>query len=117
MSNLWAVHAYESMYGGYQGIEDYAVIEAISEDEVNDIATSMSFEVIESYTESEIIEDIKKEYEYDTDEFWDAVEEAKNESVSYEYYKITEPTTASLEELNDLFSNNPDSFIEKYCKE
>ena len=114
---LYAIHAYENIYGGLHGIEEYEVIEAETLKEADEYAYDLSCEVINSYADvmDNIIEDAES-YDYETDEEYDEfIEEAINEDIAFEIHPISIETNKSLEELTNEYFNNPDDFIKEYC--
>ena len=98
MGKLYAIHAYEDHFQGLHGVEEYEVIEACNDEEAEQYANEMAEAVIDSYG-----------YMWDEDDY-DEFEEER----LYEIYRLTEETNASLEELNDEWYNNPETFLEKY---
>ena len=114
----YAIYAYESTYGGLHGMNDYAVVTVGSEREAESIGYEMAIDVIESYEciTSGIEEDaICNGCEEGTDEYWDYIEEAKNENAEYEVYEITTPTDKSDEVLSKEFWNDKKGFLAYYC--
>ena len=59
---LYAIHAYEGIYGGLHGIESFAVIEAETTEEAEHYGLEMSYEVIDDY--SCIMEDFEQDAEF-----------------------------------------------------
>ena len=125
---LFAIHAYETMYYGLHGVEDYAIVECKNEKEAAEIACQMSRDLIHSYRETE--ENIDQEaafilgYEYDEmlemlaadeeiDGYSEACNEAENEMICFKLYELDENCGMSIDYLNSL-----DFFevIDKYCK-
>lgn len=115
-----AIHAYDQMYGGLHGIEDYGVITVDSIEEAEEYGLEMSYDVINSYS------DIYKEFEdsaeadeieRDSDEWNDYIDECIQEDIAYSIYLITEETDKSNEELTLEFYNDKEEFIRTYCKE
>lgn len=114
---LYAVRAYEQIYGGLYGMHTNFVMEADPEQEVENEAVAASIEVMSDY--SSIMEDIyeqaSEEYEVETDEWWDLVSAIQEENVAYGIYPIVNTKGKTLEELDEEFCNDPDGFIETYC--
>lgn len=129
---LYAVIAYEQMYGGLHGMISYFVAEGTRE-EVEEMAIEESYSIMEEYSdimddleeaakeevgfESDQYEDYEEEEgsaEYD-DEYSRALDEQMAENVQYEIYPIVKETNYSIEHLNELFNRNHESFIRKYC--
>ena len=107
MGNIYAIHAFEQEFGGLHGIESYAVIEAINDEEAIMIAEEMSREVIEDYSNY---------LDFMTDEAnsEEELEEIIEEDIDGIVYKLMEDTNASLEELDEEYNNDPDEFLKKY---
>lgn len=122
MSQLYAIHAFENVFGGLHGVEDYAVVEVQDEKEVYNIATEMSYQVIDGFEgmimEAEGWEEdaINEGLEENTDEFWDYIAELRSEDIAYSIYKLKE-TNESLEALNEQLLSDPEEFLEKYTIE
>ena len=128
---LYAVIAYEQMYGGMHGMVSYFVIEGTEKD-AEEAAIDESYYIMESY--SSIMEDLEaaaaEEVGWDEDEFdeymedstsgadeeyTNALNELMKENLQYEIYPIVKETNLSLEQLDNLFNNNPDDFLREYC--
>lgn len=114
---LYAVRAYEQIYGGLHGMQTNFVMEANSEQEVEDEAVNASIEVMSDYFSimEDIYEQASEEYERETDEWWDLVNAIQEENVAYEIHQIVDAKGKSLEELDKEFCDDPDGFIETYC--
>lgn len=118
MSKLFAVRAYENIYGGLHGMESLSVIEVETEEEANDYAYDEAISIINDY--SEIFKDFEQEAEEagldpNSDEWCEFIDERIDEDVSWELFEITKETNESLDVLNEKFYNDPDTFIEEYC--
>ncbi len=128
---LYAVIACEQMYGGLHGMVSYFVAEG-TEEEVEEQAIDESYSIMEQY--SDIMDDLedaaREEVGWDEDEFdeymedstsgadeeyTDALNELMRENLQYEIYPIVKETNLSLEQLDNLFNNNPDDFLREYC--
>ena len=118
MSKLFAIKAYENEYSGMHGMEEFFVIEAKDINEARQEAHEASLEVINNY--SCILDILEEEadnlYERDTEDWNSYFEQLQDEDTAYEIYEIVNETNNSLEHLNELFCNDPDEFINKYCK-
>lgn len=118
MSKLFAVRAYENIYGGLHGMESLSVIEVETEEEAKEYAYDEALSVIDNYFE--ISENFEQEAEEEgldpgSDEWCEFIEECRNEDVSWELFEITKETNESLDVLNEKFCYDPDTFIEEYC--
>ena len=128
---LYAVIACEQMYGGLHGMVSYFVAEG-TEEEVEEMAIDESYSIMEEY--SDIMDDLEAaaaeeigwdedeldEYMEDStsgadDEYTRALNEQMQENLQYEIYPIVKETNLSLEQLDNLFNNNPDDFLREYC--
>lgn len=122
---IWAIRAYDEMYGGLHGMVEYDIIEG-TEEEADECGLEMSNEVIESYSNiyNSLEDDIRQyceEEDFDYDENGDEVEDIREEIYRedtawdiHELDKIMLPTL-DFNELNNMFYNNPDEFLEKYA--
>lgn len=128
---LYAIIACEQMYGGLHGMVSYFVAEGTKE-EAEEMAIDESYAIMEEY--SCIMDDLEAaaaneigwdedeldEYMEDStsgadDEYSRALEEQMAENLQYEIYPIVKETNLSLEQLDNLFSNDPEGFIREYC--
>ena len=102
----FVIYAYESTYGGLNGIYDICVTEINSLDEADDIGETMAYEVIDSYSHL---------FEPDPDE---EDEEYEATSPEWEYTRILPkwdniPTAELDAEAAEL---GYEEFVNKYCK-
>lgn len=128
---LYAVIACEQMYGGMHRMVSYFVAEG-TEEEVEEMAIDESYAIMEEY--SSIMDDLeqaaREEVEWTEEEFEDyindstaeadeeytrALNEQMRENLQYEIYPIVKETNLSVEQLDNLFSRNPEEFIREYC--
>lgn len=99
---IYAIHAYEDVYGGYHGIEEWGFIEAESEEDESLIATAqeMCGSLISSYgLEDEYLEGFE---DLDEEELGDFVLE------HYAWDTIPLPKATSVEECERLYNDNND---------
>lgn len=99
----FVIYAYESTYGGLNGIYDICVTEINSLDEADDIGETMAYEVIDSYSHL---------FANDEDEEYEAT------SPEWEYTRILPkwdniPTAELDAEAAEL---GYEEFVNKYCK-
>lgn len=115
---LYAIHAYESSFGGLYGMDAHIIEECDSMEEAEEIALEASLNVMESY--SCIIDDIyeaaSEEYEQETDEWYKVVEDMKQEATAWEIYPVVDIKDKSIRELEEEFWNNKEEFIKTYCQ-
>jgi len=128
---FYAVIACEQMYGGMHGMVSYFVAEG-TEEEVEEMAIDESYAIMEEY--SSIIDDLEaaaaEEIGWDEDEldeyindpmaeideeYTNVLNELMKENLQYEIYPIVKETNLSLEQLNNLFDDDPEEFIREYC--
>ena len=114
---LVAIHAFENIYQGLHGIEDYVVVEVADEKDAIETALNMSYEVIDSY--GDIYSDFYSDAEFEgleegTDEWEEYIEAARAEDTAFDIFLVKE-TTKTLEELNNMIYHDPEGFIEEYC--
>lgn len=115
-----AIHAYENIYGGLHGIENYAVVEVDDLEEAEAYGVEMSIDVINSY--HNIIEEFYESAEADGLEInspeWDEyIDECIESDIVYNIYPLTTETDKTLEELTDEFYYNEKEFLNIYCGE
>ena len=119
MSKLFAIKAYDQIYGGLQGMIKKEVIEATSLEEAENYGKECSIDVINDW--EEILENFENnalfdDIEEDSEEWDEYINSCINEDIAYEVYEITEETNESLENLNEKFYSDEEYFLKKYCK-
>ena len=119
-----AIHAYDEIFGGLHGFEDFDVVEVNNEQEAYEIGYDMAYEVINSYWyqyEDMFDEDVTNEgIEEDTDEYESYKEEWIEDIATCEIREITD-IDVTKEDILDLWDELRDigwkEFTDKYCKE
>ena len=122
---IWAIRAYDELYGGLHGMERYDIIEG-TEKEADECGLEMSYEVIESYHDIyDSLEDDIREYceeegfDYDGngEEVEDTREEIYGEDTAWDIHELDKEKLPTLDfnKLNNMFYNNPDEFLELYA--
>lgn len=91
-----AIHAYEGIFGGLHGIEDYLVTEVKELKAAEDIASDLAYSVVEDYS-------------YNFDE-----EDLDDPELCWEIYEVTNTKDKDENELTHEYWNDPDTFIEDY---
>ena len=118
MSKLYVVRAYEQIYSGMHGMEDWFVTDADDLDDVEEEAREASFDVIASY--GEIYESFESDAELNgleegTDEWEAFIEESEHEDVAYDIWEVmTDKYT--FDEIDEFLSRDPDGFVDEYCQ-
>lgn len=114
---LYAIYAYEGMYGGLHGMDNHAIVDCRDEGEAEDIGVEMSYDVMGSYEciSSSFQEEASEEFEEGSDEWYQFIEDAKAENVAYVIYEIVDTKGKSVRELEEEFYNDREGFIEEYC--
>ncbi len=115
----YAIYAYENMYGGLHGINDYAVVKADSYEMAEKMATELSSDVIDSYIDDEEIREAAGINE-DDDFFTEELDDFYAEEIAYDIYTLDESKIRdeiSLNSYSDEFRDDPHEFIEKYKAE
>ena len=120
---MWyVIHAFEEKYGGYHGIEDWAISTGTEEEAIEE-ARELSLDVMNFY--SFIIDELENDVEAFTDENMseDDIEELRydiyNENVAYEIWKIKSNIIKEydIDTLGKWLYDDPEGFIEKYCND
>lgn len=114
---LYAIYADEAMYCGLHGMYTTQVVECPSLEEAEEIGLEESRRVMESYNciiES-IYEQASEEYEEWSHEWEDMVNEIMEENTSYQVFEIKDSKGKSIQELDEEFYNDKESFIKEYC--
>jgi len=118
---MWyVIHAFEEKYGGYHGIEDWAISTGTEEEAIEE-ARELSLDVMNFY--SFIVDELENDVEAFTDENMseDDIEELRydiyNENVAYEIWKIKSNIIKEydIDTLEKWLYDDPEGFIEKYC--
>lgn len=114
---LYAIHAYESSFGGLHGMDSHVIVECDSMAEAEEVALVESMDVMESYSciMDEIYEAASEDYEEGTDEWYQAVEDMKQDSAEWRIYYVIDTKGKSINELEVEFWNDEDEFIRTYC--
>lgn len=116
---LVAIYAYENIYGGCLGMNEFDIVEVNTMDEAEEIACDMSKNVMDSYDciMAELKNMVKSELEFnnnmDKDDVWSDV---IDENIAYVLYEVKCTCGKSIEELGQEFYDDKMGFIEKYCK-
>lgn len=93
-----AIHAYEGIYCGLHGIEDFYVTEVDNLKSAERIALDLANDVIEDYG-------------YDFEE-----EDLEDPDLLWEIYEVTDTKGKTEDELNDEYHYDPEDFlIEHSC--
>ena len=109
--SIYLIHAFEDMYSGLHGIEDYALLETNSIKSVEAEGREMSLEVMESY--SSIGEELYAQaydqasaegFDEDSMEFDGILEDCYNENIAYEYWKLSDEHT--YEEYENMLNES-----------
>lgn len=117
---LFAIHAYEGIFGGLNGMEETAIIDVNTLKEAEDYAIEMSYDVMNSYLciQEAFEEDaISEGFEEQTQEWEEFIEECRAEDVAYDVWRILDTKGKTREELEKEFHNDKENFIKKYCKD
>lgn len=119
------IYAYDDLYGGLHGMYDYTFYEANNErqaEQAEEVAIDLSCGVIERYYD--ITEHLEEEADLcsddrDSDEWFNAYDEAVMQDTAYEIYALKDEVKDKNEdELDELISQEGVSgFIDKYCEE
>lgn len=110
---IFAIHAYETNYGGLHGIEDWGFDEAYNENAeyLNDYGRQLSMEVIESYG---FLEEEYLDGEEELDE--DEIDDILNEHLAWDVIPLpgAPSVNACWEYLKE--HNDPEGLVEMYSK-
>lgn len=121
---LWAVWGYDDIYGGLHGMKEVEIYEG-TENEAIEYARELADSVISSYSDIyDALEDSVREYCEDegiemsvgSEEEDDIREEFYNDDMVYGCIEldINKLPTLDIEELEKMYYNDEDSFIEAY---
>ena len=121
---LWAVWGYDDIYGGLHGMKEIDIYEG-TENEAIEYARELANNVISSYSDIyDALEDSVREYCEDegiemgvgSEEEDDIREEFYNDDMVYGCIEldINKLPTLDIEELEKMYYNDEDGFIEAY---
>ena len=121
---LWAVWGYDNIYGGLHGMKEVEIYEG-TENEAIEYARELADNVISSYSNIyDALEDSVREYCEDegiemgvgSEEEDDIREEFYNDDMVYGCIEldVNKLPTLDLEELEKMYYNDEDGFIEAY---
>ena len=121
---LWAVWGYDDIYGGLHGMKEIEIYEG-TENEAIEYARELADSVISSYSDIyDALEDSVREYCEDEGIEMDVGSE-KEDDIREEFYNddmiygcieldINKLPTLDIEELEKMYYNDEDGFIEAY---
>lgn len=121
---LWAVWGYDDIYGGLHGMKEVGIYEG-TENEAIEYARELADSVISSYSDIyDALKDSVREYCEDegiemgigSEEEDDIREEFYNDDMVYGCIELdtTKLPTLDIEELEKMYYNDEDGFIEAY---
>ena len=121
---LWAIWGYDDIYGGLHGMKEVGIYEG-TENEAIEYARELADSVISSYSDIyDVLEDSVREYCEDegiemgvgSEEEDDIREEIYNDDMVYGCIEldVNKLPTLDLEELEKMYYNDEDGFIEAY---
>ena len=121
---LWAIWGYDDIYGGLHGMKEVEIYEG-TENEAIEYARELADSVISSYSDIyDALEDSVREYCEDegiemgvgSQEEYDIREEFYNDDMIYGCIEldVNKLPTLDLEELEKMYYNDEDGFIEAY---
>ena len=121
---LWAVWGYDDIYGGLHGMKEVEIYEG-TENEAIEYARELADSVISSYSDIyDVLEDSVREYCEDegikmgvgSEEEDDIREEFYNDDMVYGCIEldVNKLPTLDVEELEKMYYNDEDGFIEAY---
>ena len=121
---LWAVWGYDDIYGGLHGMKEVEIYEG-TENEAIEYARELADSVISSYSDiQDALEDSVREYCEDegiemgigSEEEDDIREEFYNDDMVYGCIEldVNKLPTLDIEELEKMYYNDEDGFIEAY---
>ena len=117
---LWAVWGYDDIYGGLHGMKEIGIYEG-TENEAIEYARELADSVICSYSDIyDTLEDSIREYcEFygvESEEEDDIREEFYNDDMVYGCIEldVNKLPTLDIEELEKMYYNDEDDFIETY---
>lgn len=114
---LYAIDAKEQIYGGMHGIRTLIVDNFEDVQEADECGIEASRDLIESHCLNYLKEEVESQIE-EEDDFDYFIEEAINDDIDFTVYKIKDEYQKQLpEDLEGLFYEDSDEFIEKYCED
>lgn len=115
---IYAICAYEKMYGGQKGICDNFICEFSSPAIAETIAIRHSYKLMShsSFIQDFFEKELEAEgFEFHSDDWWDRLYEKEAKNVAYDIYEVRSQRGKSIEELKDEFLDNKELFIKTYC--
>lgn len=122
---IWAIKGYDNFYGGLHGMIAYEIFEG-TEKEADARGLDISYEVIDDYNAiTDTLEDDVKfhceredlDYDEGGEEVDDIRAEIYGEDTAWDIYQLDKNKLPTLDfnELENMFYNNPDEFLEEYA--
>lgn len=114
---LYLIHAFEGIFQGLHGIEEWDIVDCASEEEAYEIMEQMSYELMDQY--NDVMHELEAVIEYDTTDDMDQsdidqlTEEVYAENVGGEIWKIDPNKITDF--LMEKCKRDPDEFVHKYC--
>lgn len=105
---IFALNCYENKYGGLHGMNTRMVVECTDEAEAEELAILESYQVMDSYLS------LSEEMEEEAQETGVSVDEIRAENVAYEFYRLREDTGYTIDELDEMFWNERDDFLNDF---
>ena len=121
---LYVIHAYDQIYGGLHGIEDWSIADCSTINEAEEYLRENSMDIITSY--SSIIDQLEADVEdYKTDDMSEEeIEELRydiyNEDIDGNIYQIKKEfsenyTSKDFLKFEQELVEDPEEFIKTYC--
>lgn len=105
--NIYVLHGCDKIYGGLNDLEEWSMEECRGTDEAIEIATDMSYDVINSYDEiTDILKERAEDYlSYDIEE-GKIQSESQQEEAFYNYYNelVRDDVAYSVAKLDSSYS-------------
>lgn len=118
---LYVIHAFDDLYGGFHGLEDWSIWDCENETEAESIARENSIDIINGFNciyeelEAEIGDNISDDMSEDD------IEQLRldvyEEDIAYNLWEIDEDIVKEydIDTLETMLNDYPEDFIEKYC--
>lgn len=115
----FVVHAYEAMYNGAHGYEDWFIYESETITDAIEAGYEASCEIVETYSETaSILEDEVEELMMNDETLTraKAYEITLDNMALYDLWKIKENCCFDSDMINSLLVSNPQRFVKEWCE-
>lgn len=108
----FVIHAYEGIYQGLHGMEEWILEDFNDKGEAKDYACEQSLKIMNSYYQ--IMDDLQETANFDMSDLDDVMKE----NIEYELFQVEDIFCEChrIKRTEKLFNEDPLMFVENFCK-